>query len=254
MLELRYKKVGDIMLIIYTWRQAVYRGELINYLVSPYGDIATMDTKPLREFSNNRNYRMVSIVNNSGKRLIALVHRIVAETYIDNPNGYPIVNHIDGDKSNCAINNLEWCTYSYNNKHAYDLGLRRHFKGVDSNFAKYSEEDVKAICRELCYEQSVADISAKLSLPVSLIASIKGRMSWTHISKDYKFVDSKYYTKKCMRDKIGYYWEQGKSVEDICDILGWPSDGKYNSKYKRRVRKAIKKYVKERSTTIHLST
>ena len=55
-------------------------------------------------------------------------HRLVAEYFIDNPNDYPIVNHIDGDKANNHIENLEWCTYSQNNIHAYKNGLNRSKK------------------------------------------------------------------------------------------------------------------------------
>lgn len=40
---------------------------------------------------------------------------MVAETYIDNPNNYPIINHKDNNRSNNNVNNLEWCSYSYNN-------------------------------------------------------------------------------------------------------------------------------------------
>ena len=52
-------------------------------------------------------------------------HRLVAEYFIDNPNNYPIINHIDGDKANNHIENLEWCTYSQNNIHAYKNGLSK---------------------------------------------------------------------------------------------------------------------------------
>ena len=59
----------------------------------------------------------------AGKRKDFKAHRLVAEYFIDNPNDYPIVNHIDGDKANNHIENLEWCTYSQNNIHAYKNGL-----------------------------------------------------------------------------------------------------------------------------------
>lgn len=54
------------------------------------------------------------------------VHRLVAETFLENPNNYPCINHIDGNKQNNNISNLEWCTYAYNNAHAVEHGLRHN--------------------------------------------------------------------------------------------------------------------------------
>jgi hypothetical protein len=49
-----------------------------------------------------------------GKQYNRTVHRLVATHYIDNPNNLPIINHIDGNKTNNAITNLEWCTQKHN--------------------------------------------------------------------------------------------------------------------------------------------
>ena len=64
----------------------------------------------------------------TGRRKDFKGHRLVAEYFIDNPNNYPIVNHIDGNKANNNIENLEWSTYSQNNIHAYKNGLNRSKK------------------------------------------------------------------------------------------------------------------------------
>lgn len=58
-----------------------------------------------------------------GKPEYHLIHRLVAEAFIPNPNNYPIINHKDEDPKNNRVDNLEWCTYSYNNSYN-DLRIR----------------------------------------------------------------------------------------------------------------------------------
>ena len=52
-----------------------------------------------------------------------LIHRLVAVAFLPNPHNLPEVNHIDGDKSNNSVENLEWCNRSYNLEHAVKIGL-----------------------------------------------------------------------------------------------------------------------------------
>lgn len=68
-------------------------------------------------------YLVVNLRKN-GKSNIIPVHRLVANAFIPNPNLYPTVNHIDGDKHNNKVENLEWATYSQNNIHALETRLR----------------------------------------------------------------------------------------------------------------------------------
>ena len=69
------------------------------------------------------------------------VHRIVAEAFILNPDNKPQVNHIDGDKQNNNVNNLEWVNQSENMKHAYINGLKSN-KGSKNPASKLTREQV----------------------------------------------------------------------------------------------------------------
>ncbi len=60
-----------------------------------------------------------------GTSEVSFVHVLVATAFIPNPCHYPMVNHIDGDKTNNDVSNLEWTTYSYNNLHALYHHLRK---------------------------------------------------------------------------------------------------------------------------------
>ena len=70
----------------------------------------------------NGEYNMVALCNEGDSRS-ETVHRIVAEAFIPNPENKPCVNHIDGNKKNNHVSNLEWCTYSENINHAVETGL-----------------------------------------------------------------------------------------------------------------------------------
>ena len=75
---------------------------------------------PLKVFHTDCGYQRVGTGGSSTS-----VHRMVAETWIPNPNHYRDVNHINGDKDDNRVENLEWVTHSENLRHAYRTGLRK---------------------------------------------------------------------------------------------------------------------------------
>ena len=83
------------------------------YEVSSYGNVRNPHKRELKKFLNNTGYYRVSL----GTERLHFVHRLVAQAFVDNPNGYPIVNHKDENKTNNNVENLEWCTYKYNSNY-----------------------------------------------------------------------------------------------------------------------------------------
>lgn len=94
------------------------------YEISKSGKVRLTKTKKiLSQRKNNRGYHMVTLSLNGEKRTY-LVHRLVAMVFIPNPLNKEQVNHIDCNKSNNDISNLEWVTQSENMLHAYENDLR----------------------------------------------------------------------------------------------------------------------------------
>ena len=71
-------------------------------------------------------YMQVQYKDQNGKNHHQRLHVILAHCFIPNPNGYKYINHIDSDKTNNNLDNLEWCTNSYNVKHGWHSGNRTH--------------------------------------------------------------------------------------------------------------------------------
>ena len=69
--------------------------------------------KQMKQSLHTKGYKTVTLTKD-GKSKTVFVHRIVAEAFIDNPDNLPMVNHKDEDKTNNFVENLEWCTASYN--------------------------------------------------------------------------------------------------------------------------------------------
>ena len=80
-------------------------------------------------------------LHGDGKKRRTQVHILVAETFIPNPEGKPQVNHIDGNKSNNCVENLEWVTASENIRHSVRTGLQR--SGCDRPGATLTAEQVR---------------------------------------------------------------------------------------------------------------
>lgn len=78
--------------------------------------------RKLSRHKGSDGYEQVQYKKEDGKSHHQRVHVILAHCFISNPNNYKYINHIDSNKLNNALENLEWCTNSYNVKHSYENG------------------------------------------------------------------------------------------------------------------------------------
>ena len=113
-----------------------------------------------------------------------LIHRLVAEAFIPNLENKSQVNHIDGNKLNNHVSNLEWNTSLENTQHAIRTGLRKQ-DGEDNNNATMTNETVKLIIQDLLDGKRNIDIAKKYDVHKSVIGSIKAKRKWKSVWDKY---------------------------------------------------------------------
>ena len=137
----------------------------------------------------------ISYFNGDVKR--KKVHRLVAEAYIPNPDNLPVVNHIDGNKTNNCVDNLEWTTVEYNTWHA--ANILKAQKGDKATNLTINESIAIKVCEMLEKNMRNMDIADYLGIPRNIVRDIRTRKTWTHISYKYNFIPSKFIKKKTQR-------------------------------------------------------
>lgn len=156
-----------------------------NYYVSSEGRIYNVVTE---KFIGNKNsdkykYKRVKLSEN-GKKVFIDVHRLVADTFIPNPNNCEVVNHINGITTDNRVENLEWCSRSENQKHAYRIGLETAMKGEQNKNAKLNEIAVKQI-RETYKrgdrQRGAEALARKYGVSGTAIKMCLRGVSWSHV-------------------------------------------------------------------------
>jgi hypothetical protein len=118
-----------------------------NYEVSNLGRVRHINKRwrDLKPTINSHGYPRVLLYLNGNCKTVK-VHKLVALVFIPNDDNLPVINHIDGNKVNNEVTNLEWVTYSENNLHAYKTGLKpkklsdEDREYIKTNFKPYSKE------------------------------------------------------------------------------------------------------------------
>jgi hypothetical protein len=160
------------------------------YQISTTGQIKSLDRRlphnKHKTYMIRKGKLLTPYVNQSGYYIIRLcesgqifrtIHSLVALTFIPNPENKPQVNHINGDKKDNRVENLEWVTNGENMKHAYRIGLKCN-KGIKNPGNKLSENDILEI-RNSNEKQDV--IANRFNIKQCHVSSIKNKKTWRHI-------------------------------------------------------------------------
>jgi hypothetical protein len=135
-----------------------------------FGESAHLKGLERKQHNRGNGYLFVALWKNN-KGITHLVHRMVAEAFIPNPDRKPFINHKDGVKTNNNVENLEWCTKSENAIHAFRMGLiKKKFYGEGPKAVKVINTETGEITT------SIKELSERLNMSYySLRNQIVGR-------------------------------------------------------------------------------
>lgn len=189
------------------FREIIIDGEKTGYLVSDTGIIINKKGKELKQQIQNGYAHCTLTYNKKIKR--CNVHRLVAFAFIDNPENKPQVNHIDGNRVNNNVSNLEWCTAKENAIHAVNTGLRQ--QGRNRPVIQYSMDGNRMMIFQSLTEaeKQTGTLASKISLCCSRKRRSTNNYQWRYADDKQDVV------------KIEKKWSSGNKVAqyDKNDIL-----------------------------------
>ena len=127
---------------------------------------------------NSSGYKVVNL-----KRKIVLIHRLIAQAFIPNPEKKRCINHKDGVKTNNSLKNLEWCTYKENSVHALATGLREPTQGEKIGCSKLTEKDIKKIrmLKKTNPKIKGLELAEMFNIDGSQISRVLSKKIWAHV-------------------------------------------------------------------------
>ena len=133
----------------------------------------------LKSWKIGHGYLVVSLYIDKKQKKF-LIHRLIAQTFIPNPESLREVNHKDGNKLNNFVSNLEWVTSKQNKEHAWENGSYKH-KGEDHFNSKFLNKDIIKIRQLFDSGTSLSKIASLYNSNYFHIRKIVKRMIWKHI-------------------------------------------------------------------------
>lgn len=158
------------------------------YFINKAGELFTdYGEKRMKEALKN-GYVKNSLVLNDGTSKFYFRHRLVMRCFSPREDYDELqVNHIDGNKLNNSLENLEWCTNQENRIHAVKIGLAASLKGENNPASKLLESQVIDIIHDLLDHVPYSQIMAKYNCSKSAISAIKNKRNWRYLTQDINF-------------------------------------------------------------------
>lgn len=173
------------------------------YAVSTLGRIMSMrDGRIMKTTITNKGYELV-ITHVDGKQKGYTVHRLVAEAFLPNENNYPVINHKDENPLNNNVNNLEWCSSSYNNTYN-DIhiknGIKRRGRPSHNKMKTTKEYENKEVLM-LTKDNELIKVFNTVSEASYYISELYGNKQVTASSKIWNVIHNKGKT------YLGFIWK-----------------------------------------------
>ena len=183
------------------------------YTISNQGVIRSLYTgKILKQYLNKYGYYQVRLYKDKKVRNHT-VHRLVAETFIPNPRKEKTVNHIDGNKTNNKVENLEWCSFSENFNKAYNDGLVP--KGAYNGNAIFNDEQIRFIRDAYKSGYSGRRLARVFNTTHDVIDDIISRKSYSNVSDTQKNEQYSYLVIQIIKNLLKKF-----SYTEVVEITG----------------------------------
>jgi transposase len=219
-----------------------------NYKITTQGQVySNLSNKVLTPAVIKGGYLRIRIVCDDGVQRSFLVHRLVALTYIPNPENKPEVNHINGIKTDNNLSNLEWVTREENQQHAFSTGLNNNL-GESNGRALLSSDQVLDIYWKLYNGARNSDIAKEYNLSTTTVMEIKSKVNWTEITKNLPDIPIKPKSERLSEKTVEWICqmiEKGvgpKEIYDLCNNKSVKLDHIYDIKRRRGFKHISCKY------------